>query len=744
VTDANAGVATVATDTALAHVPTPDTDAGTTPPDLARAEPEAPPDEPLGGVLPPRWRLVSLTFLMLFVELALIRWLGANVVYMSYYSNFVLLGSFLGFGLGFLWVGRSARTIFPLTPVFLGTLVAYVYFFPVPLKVTTTEVIFFNTVEPKSPLPREVVLLILFTAVAAVTACIGDGVARTFGRFEPLEAYRLDLIGSVAGIAIFTLLSFLGARPVVWGLIITAVLLATLPLRLPSRAKTAATTGGTDGNGDGDDTADTAARVGTPGWRRWGNLALAGVGLLLLIAPLVAETRDDNVIWSPYYKITHWINSVGGVSTKVNQSPHWAQIPARGNPLYERVYERLNNPDGGDVLVIGAGSGNDVSVALSRGARHVDAVEIDPRLMDLAKHSHPDKPYDDPRVTIHIDDGRAFLERSNKKWDRILLALPDSLALVQGQSAIRLESYLFTVEAAEAAQSHLKPGGAFAMYNYYRQDWLVARYANTLAEVFHQPPCVSRFGGFSLSVLVASDDAAALDCPAKEVWAKTSSPEPVVDDHPFPYIRNRSIPGLYLITGGVMLLLSLVAIRVMGGPLRAIGKYADLFFMGVAFLLLETKNVTQFALLFGTTWLVNALVFLGVLLSVLVAVAVSRRVTFRHPIRLYVVLLAALALAFAIPPDRLLDLSVVPRFVVAVSLAFFPIFTANLVFTQRFKATADSTVAFGANLLGAMVGGLLEYVALITGFRMLLVVVAIAYGLAFLTGRRHLIASAAA
>jgi hypothetical protein len=187
-----------------------------------------------------------------------------------------------------------------------------------------------------------------------------------------------------------------------------------------------------------------------------------------------------------------------------------------------------------------------------------------------------------------------------------------------------------------------------------------------------------------------------------------------------------------------MLLLSVVGIRMMGGPFRAVTRYADLFFMGVAFLLLETKSVTQFALLFGTTWFVNALVFLGVLCSVLVAVAVSRRITFRRPARLYVVLLAALALAYLIPQERLLDLAVAPRFVAAVTLAFFPIFTANLVFTQRFKDTASSTVAFGANLLGAMVGGLLEYAALITGFRGLLVIVAVAYGLAFLAGRKHL------
>jgi hypothetical protein len=310
---------------------------------------------------------------------------------------------------------------------------------------------------------------------------------------------------------------------------------------------------------------------------------------------------------------------------------------------------------------------------------------------------------------------------------------------VQGQSAIRLESYLFTVQAAEAAQEHLKPGGAFAMYNYYREDWLVARYGNTLAEVFEQRPCISRFGGFSLSVLVASDDAEALDCPAEEVWQEgASSIEPVVDDHPFPYVRDRQIPGIYLITAAAMLVLSLIAIRVMGGPLKSMSQYADLFFMGVAFMLLETKSVTQFALLFGTTWLVNALVFLGVLTSVLVAVAVSRRVTFRRPARLYVVLLAALALAYLIPPDRLLDLAVVPRFLAAVTLAFFPIFTANLVFTQRFKDTAHSTVAFGANLLGAMAGGLLEYGALISGYRNLILLVAVAYGLAFLTGRKHL------
>jgi hypothetical protein len=166
--------------------------------------------------------------------------------------------------------------------------------------------------------------------------------------------------------------------------------------------------------------------------------------------------------------------------------------------------------------------------------------------------------------------------------------------------------------------------------------------------------------------------------------------------------------------------------------------------MGAAFLMLETKSVVQFALLFGTTWFVNALVFLGVLLSVLLAVAVSQRVTFRRPARLYLLLLAGLVAAWLVPGSDLLTLSPVPRFFAAITLAFFPIFVANLIFTQRFKEVAASTTAFGANLLGAMVGGILEYTALVTGYRSLLFLVAALYGLALLFGRRHLGARPAA
>ena len=120
----------------------------------------------------------------------------------------------------------------------------------------------------------------------------------------------------------------------------------------------------------------------------------------------------------------------------------------------------------------------------------------------------------------------------------------------------------------------------------------------------------------------------------------------------------------------------------------------DLFCIGAAFMLLETKSVVQFALLFGTTWFVNALVFLGVMLSVLAAVVLSQRVTFKHPARLYLLLLVGLVIAFVVPPSALLSLDPVPRFFAATVIAFLPIFTANLVFAQRFKSTSASATAF--------------------------------------------------
>ncbi len=645
-------------------------------------------------------RLVLLSSLMLFVELALIRWTGSNVVYLSYFSNFVLLGSFLGIGIGFLR-GRARVDLFPFAPAALAFLVGLVLIFPVRIDRSGADLIYFGHFAPTG-LPVWVTLPFIFIAAAGVMAMIAEGVARTFVEFAPLDAYRYDIGGSLLGIIAFSLLSLTWAPPLAWGIVV-AILFAVL-LRPRPR--------------------------------------LLAVGALLgLVAMLGGESLVSAWSWSPYYKVTSvsYPGEPDETYLFVNGIPHQSAVSVetrrQEDPVYFVPYQRIS-VDLDRVLIVGAGTGTDVAVALSEGAQLVDAVEIDPRLQQIGALRHPDRPYHDPRVRVIIDDGRAFLERSRETYDLILFALPDSLTLVSGQSSLRLESYLFTVEALRSAQAHLAPGGAFAMYNYYREDWLIDRLAGTLATVYGHAPCLDSVGSVGkLAVLTISSDPATVRC--DQTWTArdaAAASTPATDDHPFLYLRDLAIPEIYLVTLGLILVLSLVVVRVVAGPLRAMRGYADLFCMGAAFLLLETKNVVQFALLFGTTWFVNALVFAGVLLAVLLAIEVARRVRLPRPAVLYGALLGTLVVSWLVPVESLLALDPAPRFAVATVVSFAPIFLANLVFAQRFRDVEASNLAFGANLLGAMLGGVLEYMALITGYQALLVAVGLLYLAAFASG----------
>ena len=334
-------------------------------------------------------------------------------------------------------------------------------------------------------------------------------------------------------------------------------------------------------------------------------------------------------------------------------------------------------------------------------------------------------------MSVHVNDGRAFLQGTDQKYDLILFALPDSLALVNGASQIRLESFLFTEQALASARDHLKPTGVFAMYNYYREPWLIDRLGGTAADAFGHNPCIDQFAANQAVVTVALDEANQV-CGPKNYALPADRLAPATDDRPFLYFQGGMIPAIYLWVLLGVLLISLIAVRALGGPFRTMRPYADLFFMGAAFLLLETKNVATFALLFGTTWLVNAMVFAGVLVVVLAAVETTRR--FRTPPLpvVFAGIAASLALCWIVQPEWLLGLPFWPRLLCAVVLAFLPIYLANVAFSKRFATSGDSLAAFGVNLLGAIVGGCLEYAALLTGYRNLLLVVAVLYGAAFL------------
>jgi hypothetical protein len=672
-----------------------------------------------------RLRLGLASALMLFLELSLIRWLGANLVHLAYFSNFVLLGSFLGIGLGFL---RAARDGLPERPqpyyalVILVGLIGFVSAYPVTVVRKSTQVVFFTNISTSGP-PLWLVLPAVFLAVAAVTAGPAEIVGGCFRVLPRLDAYRFDLIGSLCGIVAFTLLAVVDSPPLVWFGIVGVLLVVLL---------------------------------GRPG---------AGVSVTVLIALALMFVyplrHDTGVFWSPYYKVSTQAvpDGRGGTaySVAVNGVPHQrlTSVATREaeEPYYLQPYRAAaHRPK--RVLIVGAGTGTDVAIALSEGARHVDAVEIDPTLQRFGAQHDPDRAYQDPGVSVHIDDGRAFLQRTSQRYDLILFALPDSLTLVSGASSLRLESYLFTLQAAQVARAHLAVGGAFAMYNFYREQWIVDRLAGTLDDAFGHPPCVYAVPQVSaLAVLTVGRTSADQVC-GTTLWKRAAAtPPPATDDQPFVYLRNPGVPGLYRVTLLMIILVSIAAVgfvltlnAAQSGPgaarrlrtqSRQMWSYRDLFLLGVGFLLLETKSVTGFALLFGTTWLVNAFVFAGVLLAVLAAVELTARVPTPPVPVMYAVLLGGLAFGWLVPASWLLSLEVWVRLVVAVTIAVLPIFAANVIFAKRFAATADAPLAFGTNLLGAIVGGCLEYLSLEFGYRNLLIVAAVVYVLAFVVRPRE-------
>ena len=666
-----------------------------------------------------RLRLSLASALMLFIELSLIRWLGANLVHLAYFSNFVLLGSFLGVGLGFL---RAARENLPDRPqpyyslVVLIGLIGFVSAYPVTVDRKSTQVVFFTNIGTSGP-PIWLVLPAIFLATAAVCAGPAEIVGACFRSLPRLQAYRFDLIGSLCGIASFTLLSQFDSPPLVWFAIIGALFIALL------------------------------GRAG------------AGVSVTVLVALALMFVyplrHDTGVFWSPYYKVsTQAVPDVHGgtaYTVSVNGIPHQRLTSVKSReadePYYLEPYRAVRTAPR-NVLIVGAGTGTDVAIALSQGARHIDAVEIDPTLQRFGAQHDPDRAYQDPRVSVHIDDGRAFLQRTSRHYDLILFALPDSLTLVSGASSLRLESYLFTLQAAQTARAHLAPDGAFAMYNFYREQWIVDRLAGTLDDAFGHSPCVYAVPNVTaLAVLTVGKTQSDEVCGATRWKRPADVPAPATDDRPFVYLRSPGIPGLYRVTLLMIILVSIAsvafvlllnaaqagpgALRRLGAQGRQMWSYRDLFLLGVGFLLLETKSVTGFALLFGTTWVVNAFVFAGVLLAVLAAVELTARIPTPPVPVMYGVLLGALALSWAVPPSWLLGLNVWVRLLVAVVIAVLPIFAANVIFAKRFGATADAPLAFGTNLLGAIVGGCLEYLSLEFGYRALLIIAAMVYVLAF-------------
>lgn len=713
--------------------------------------------------------LFLVSALLLFLELACIRWFPAHILFLSFFTNAVLLACFLGMSLGCLAASRPDHLLRS-TPAILALATAAAAlaehyqtsnFFGrwVPEHGGALQ-IFLGTpalgrYETPWAIPAEILNTVVFMAVAALMLGPGQELGRCLQQVpDRIQAYSINILGSIAGIALLAAASWFEIPPFWWFLAIGAGLAYFLRRRFEGRA--------------------FQVRCG-----------------LLLIPVLAAGFTSFSGpgptprqhIWSPYYRIDYEAGRRGIWASLGSHQVMVARTESAGKAYALPYLLRRDSgqPQFQDVLVIGAGSGNDVSRALAWGAAHVDAVEIDPAILRLGRLHHPDSPYSDPRVTLHQDDGRNFLRSTGRRYDLIVYGNLDSLVLHSGYSSIRLESYLLTLDAFRDVRQRLKPNGWVMVSNGFPQGWTVGRLYWQLQEAFGSAPLLFALpvprdfpadspGGYALLLagdigalqagfrdhgryLLPQSEPATPQTPNgflqtaanSEGWLSIAPSAPPVrvlrsatDEWPFFYLKNPSVPRHNFVGGLLMLAVSLAAlawlrVRPWSGATPA---SPAMFFLGAGFLLLETRAVVQAALLFGSTWMVNTIVFVAILLLILLANLV---VSLWKPQRLwpfFAGLFAALLLNLAVHPAVLLGW---PRYASAIlgsALLLLPVFFAGVVFATLFARSTAPDRDFGANVGGAMVGGLAEYFSLVTGFRLLLLIAGAFYLAAFWTARQ--------
>ena len=659
-----------------------------------------------------RARTFLVSFTMLFFELLCIRWIPSYVRYLSYFNNFLLLASFLGIGLGML-SARRERFWFPPFPVLLALLVVIIARTKFQLLINSTQVLYFGLADQQSAQAENfLVLPIIFGIVTLCFIPLSRSFGKLFSQLNPLTAYTFDIIGSLAGIAAFSAMSYFSLPPLAWFSILGVLL-----------------------------------------------LLLSAKRTVLLVAVVLAATLIEvgqlqvGAYWSPYYKIVISPAVPNGYSVAVNDIGHQVMTswPYK-EPFYKEVYRIFGSGSFHHALILGAGTGSDTAIALAYGVDSITAVEIDPTIQQLGARLNPDQPYSDPRVHVVINDGRSFLQNTTDHYDLIIFALPDSLTLTSSNTTLRLESFLLTQDALATARTRLTSNGVVVLYNYYRQDWLIQKLANMVGNAFHQQPLVTTYGGWGrAAAIMAGPRLATLPkgefgtyheqpVPPGSTYLRIlgqgyyplTSATPATDDWPFLYLQDRSFPTIYILGLAMVALYALIG-TVTFAPRKTLRRFDwHMFFLGTAFMLLEVKSLTTFSLLFGSTWLVNSLVFFAILSSVLLAILVNRRFKFKRIGVFYLLLFGVLLLNILLPPDALLLSNPILRYILASVLAFAPVFLANIIFTNSFRDSETADIAFASNLLGIMVGGGLEYFSMLFGYRLLLIPVIVFYACALL------------
>jgi spermidine synthase len=680
------------------------------------------------------WRLFLVSSAALYLEIVLIRWLGTEVRIFAFFQNLSLIICFLGFGVGCfsqnkrgsLWPSLAATTTlvvavtlpFQFWHVFLRNM-SYI------LSITPDAALWGHGLELSTSsywigFGRSLAVVAGFLLLICV-AMIPLG--RWVGFYleaasNTVTAYSVNLLGSLLGIWLLALLALHWLSPSYWFAVAFVLVILAQPIS----------------------------------WRS----LLISAALMAITLFALQHRGNDSVYWSPYQKITAMdygdhqyqinVNNVGYMSI-ANVSPQYLSTHpefARDyqNSSYDSPFRFVQSPK--RVLIVGSGAGNDVAAALRHGAEHIDAVEIDPLISTLGLRLHPEQPYGSPKVHLVNNDARNFMRQCRDKYDVIVFGLLDSHTEFSSYSNMRVDNYVYTEESFREAKRLLNDNGILIVKFEVREPWtwIGQRFYSMLSQIFSHPPLTyyapATGALFSATVFIESDSPSLRETGLSAqqadflrtrtpsfALATNSAPPPTTDDWPYVYHYGHSVPRTYFSVSAVILLLAIYCVGPFVKPRESTSW--QFFLLGAGFLLMETQLVSRLALYFGTTWLVNCIALTGILVVLLLS---NLYIQFRRPKNLtvcYALLCAMLIIDYAIPWNRIPGSGTLVGILICVAYCV-PVFFAGIIFTENFCRLSGSSGAFGANMLGAVAGGLAQNLSFIFGMKALLLIATLIYG----------------
>ena len=699
-----------------------------------------------------KWRIHAIfivSVLALFLEMIMIRWIGTEVRIFAYLQNTILVVCFLGLGVGCFTSRQPVllrrNLLIPL--LVLLTLLAIPFTRAGLAKISAmlsvlSDFLIWNQGTSQG-LASSVGYLSLGLALTLVLMILlwemFVPLGRLLGRMmedhpHTIRAYSANILGSMVGIWMFVGLSTLYAPPWVW-------IAVAVSLMLPLLGK---------------------------GRELKLNLACCGV-LVLLSFPASWEYGAHEVIWSPYQKLTRrdnedrlWegqfleVNNVG-YQEMIDLRPESVEanrhISSELHGLSQYDIPLLMHEQPERVLIVGAGSGNDAAGALRNGAESITAVEIDPAIIELGRRHHPERPYDSPRVNMVNDDARSFFARSTEHYDVIIFGLLDSHTTTSMTNA-RLDHYVYTVESLERAKSLLAPDGVLVLSFEATKPYIADRMGGALSHVFGRAPLTFRVpasgSGWGGVIFVTGDQEmiqrqlAVNPKLARQIAAwqladpvqLTNTIDLATDDWPYIYLETPHIPTLYYLLAGLMAGLMFYAQRrtkMPGLSLVWSRTHWHFFFLGAAFLLLEVQNISKAAVVLGNTWSVNAVIISAILAMILAANYLASRFPRLPQGVLALCLIASCIGLYGFDLSRLAGLPYATKVVLVGLLTTSPMLFAGIIFIRSFAAVERKDLALGANLIGSVVGGLLQSITFVVGIKGLLLTAAALYVAALVT-----------